>query len=204
MSYGYVGSEPSQVTKNTGVFNVNDAADLNAQKNFSGALQLIETIEVTNSDAQFTNLKVNEYDIHFLTFQNVLLTTDNQSIVLKVDVGGGYSSANYFLSQQIIGGTLTEIKSNNYGHYWLTISQGGAVNEERGNGYVYIYNLKNGEYPFFTNEAAYSNNTSSCRNNIAAGGWSGSTAEVVGLQILQDAVTSNFQEGKFSLYGIKS
>ena len=166
---------------------------------------MIETIEVTNSDAQFTNLKVNEYDIHFLTFQNVLLTTDNQSIVLKVDVGGGYSSTNYFLSQQIISqGTLTEIKSNNYGHYWLTISQGGAVNEERGNGYVYIYNLKNGEYPFFTNEAAYSNNGSNCRNNIAAGGWSGSTAEVVGLQILQDAVTSNFQEGKFSLYGIKS
>mgnify|MGYP001217874056 CR=1 FL=1 len=90
MSYGYVGATPSQKKPNTGVFTSNDVADLEQDKSWGGGLELIESIAASNDKPTFSNLKVDEYDVHMLTWRGVQITTDNNSLIMLLDTGSGF------------------------------------------------------------------------------------------------------------------
>ena len=70
MPYGYLGQNtPNQTVANSGVFSITDVAELQSQGKLGGSLELIEeqTYSSTVSAIDFTSIKEDVYDVHFLT-----------------------------------------------------------------------------------------------------------------------------------------
>lgn len=204
MSYGYTGATPSQKKPNTGVFQVNDVADLEQDKSWGGGLELIESIAASNNKPTFSNLKVDEYDIHMLTWRGVQITTDNQSLIMLLDTGSGFlTGTEYVYSMEYLfqSGSVARMVSNGGGHHWLNISAGNQAGE-RANGIMYLSNLKSGEYARYTQEGAYMNNSGTIGTLFGGGAIDASTNAVTQIRLQQDS-SGDIIQGQFTLYGIK-
>lgn len=204
MSYGYVGTTPSQKKPNTGVFTSNDVADLEQDKSWGGGLELIESIAASNNKPTFSNLKVDEYDIHMLTWRGVQITTDNQSLVMLLDTGSGFhTSTEYTYGMEYLfkGGSVARMVSNGAGHHWLNISAGNQAGE-RANGIMYLSNLKSGQYARYTQEGSYMNASGVIGTLFGGGVLDVNTNAVTQIRLQQDSAGDIIQ-GQFTLYGIK-
>ena len=73
MAYSYTGVSPNQQLKNSGVFTVKDALNLEAVGEWGGSLELIEkqTVSGTPLTVDFDNIKSSKYNTHFITFNKV-------------------------------------------------------------------------------------------------------------------------------------
>ena len=204
MSYGYIGATPSQKKPNTGVFQPNEVADLEQDKLWGGGLELIESIAASNDKPTFSNLKVDEYDIHMLTWRGVQITTDNQSLIMLLDTGSGFlTGSEYVYSMEYLfqSGSVARMVSNGGGHHWLNISAGNQAGE-RANGIMYLSNLKSGEYARYTQEGAYMNASGTIGTLFGGGAIDASTNAVTQIRLQQDS-SGDIIQGQFTLYGIK-
>jgi len=204
MSYGYVGATPSQKKPNTGVFTSNDVADLEQDKSWGGGLELIESIAASNDKPTFSNLKVDEYDVHMLTWRGVQITNDNNSLVMLLDTGSGFhTSTEYTYSMEYLfqSGSVARQVSNGAGHHWLNVSCGNQAGE-RANGIMYLNNLKSGQYARYTQEGSYMNNSGVIGTLFGGGVLDVNTNAVTQIRLQQDSAGDIIQ-GQFTLYGIK-
>lgn len=205
MSYGYVGATPSQKKPNTGVFTSNDVADLEQDKLWGGGLELIESIAANNNKPTFSTLKVDEYDMHMLTWRNVQITNDNYSLIMLLDTGSGFhTSTEYTYGMEYIfsgSSTVNRQTSNGAGHHWLNVSTGNQ-GQERCNGIMYLSNLKSGQFARYTQEGVYPNNSGNVGTIFGGGVFDGNTLEVTQIRLQQDSAGDIIQ-GQFTLYGIR-
>jgi len=154
MPYGYLGTQPNQTVKNTGVLSVTDVAELQSQGKLGGSLELIEEQTVTSptSSINFTNIKGSQYDVHFLTILGYETNGGGSELVVirfSNDGGSTYESSNYGNAQQVCatGGTFSEIRGTSDSAIQLSYTN----NTEQSNNYVYLYNLNNSsKYSFAT------------------------------------------------------
>lgn len=204
MSYGYVGTTPSQKKPNTGVFTSNDVADLEQDKSWGGGLELIESIAASNNQPTFSNLKVDEYDVHMLTWRGVQINTDNQSLVMRLDTGSGFhASTEYTYSMEYLfkGGSVARMVSNGASIHWLNISAGNQAGE-RANGIMYLSHLKSGQYARYTQEGSYMSASGVIGTLFGGGVLDVNTNAVTQIRLLQDN-GGDIIQGQFTLYGIK-
>ncbi len=202
----YLGTQPNDVKKNTGLYTPSEILQLTKDGNWGGSLELIEEVNITSDTAQidFTNIKGAKYDVHLLQASNIKNATDNQQFAIRMSVGGTFDTDNDY--QRAIftiatnGGT-DESRDTNINNIFFTLNQGNATNE-KGNGYAYFYNLHNSsKMSFVTLQTTTINVNGQYKMNFGGGVYD-QTASVDGIRIFMSNA-SNIASGVFKLYGIK-
>ena len=133
---------------NKRVLTPNQIIDLDNQNKFTknGQLELIQTQEITSAQTyiDFTNIKEDEYDVHFITWNNVHPQSDSKVLTLRLSDDGGtsYESANYEVAFININASAsfnaTGSSSNTFMYCSTSVGTGTG---ECANGYAYLYHL---------------------------------------------------------------
>jgi len=207
LKYGYKGAEPTQSqSANTGVFSTDDINELIQAKQWVsvGNLELIET-QILNDPTYSTKFvrfeNLGNYNVHFVTFTNVL---NNGYFPLGIQVQtstGWKTGSNYQYALQTYQDTgLLVDSSTGYTSCKLNSSAYRGVN-----GYAWIYNaIDSSKFTSFTSH------TSSVRgNNLGIEGnwgmsWYQSAEAVTGIQFVYEGVLYAMGGfGQYSLYGLR-
>jgi len=207
--YGYSGVDiPTQAAfANVGKFDPAEINELVQEDKWTqyGQLELIETQNVSGVSAiDFTNIKENEYNVHFVTANNMSTNTDQRHLITRFSTDGGSSfiSSGYQQAQQymLASGSFGEHRSTSQSflNYW-TSSLG--LNEEVGNAYMYLYNLGDStKYSFSTEMSSDFDYLNILQVNFGSSVYP--QANVVNA-IRFEGHSSTSWTGSISLYGIK-
>tara|TARA_R100001460_G_scaffold55318_1_gene94666 strand:- start:19 stop:666 length:648 start_codon:yes stop_codon:yes gene_type:complete len=209
--FGYIPESPEQsFGNNKGIFTPTDIYDLTRADKYTnyGQLELIETLTAsgTATTLNFTNIKQDIYNVHFLTISDVFFSGTNVLTRLRLSNNGGTSfiSSGYQYAYQSgnNAGTFNENKSTSDSYINLIQNTGNEATEVT-NAYVYFYNLgDSSKYSFLT---YHFSGMSSAGTNYQMGFGSAvlPTAEVHNsFQLIDGLLTRNIN-AKCSLYGIK-
>ena len=203
--FGYIPEAPEQsFGNNKGIFTPKDIYDLTRADKYTnyGQLELIETKTVSNAVVDFTNL--GNYNVHFVTFNDIVLSTDNELLGHRLSNNGGSSfiSTGYQFAIQYggTGGDFGESKNTNYSSLSTLAVTGNATNETK-NGYVYYYNLLDSSKYSFCTLQTFSQYTGGAEGLFGSGVKT--TAETHNaIRFLTTGVNA-LTSGSISLYGIK-
>jgi len=169
-----------------------------------GSLELIETNDISStSTLLLEDLQTTTYNVHFLTYNDVGVTTDAQAPYIRFYESGTEESATVYQHANIEGRASSlffEVRSTGISAIRLTGNGGNQTNEKE-NGYVYFYGLGDStKYSFTTAHNSNYNRDPSATFNF-------------GSQMLPQASTvdkikfyvpsGTFSSGTVSLYGIK-
>ena len=210
--YGYVGVDiPEQsFGSNKGVFNPAEINELVADNKWTsfGQLELIETKDITvmTANIDFTDIKENIYNVHFITANDVTSNTTGRHMVKQFSTDGGstFVTSGYQYAQQYgtSAGSFGETKSTSasfLGYWTASIS---PLSNQTAQAYSYFYNLGDStKYSFtsFQSSAWYSTGPN---YQMIFGSAVYPSANVVNAIRLKSDSTSSFT-GQFSLYGIR-
>ena len=201
MPYGYLGTQPNQTVKNTGVLSVTEAAELQSQGKLGGSLEFIAEQTISNILVDFTSLQENKYDVLVFKFINVKLNaTGNIAMRLSNDGGSSFIETNYQYSWQrgTSTGTFDEVKNANRNRL---IIAGDTTSTGSNNMYVYCYNFGNpSKYSFVTTQTVLGDATTT---TINFGGGVQPTAEVHNAVRFGSLDFNALASGTIKLYGVK-
>ena len=195
----YLGTQPNDVKKNTGLYTPSEILQLTKEGSWGGSLELIQEQTITSSTAtvDFTSIKGAKYDVHYMTINGFETVSGGQSLVsirYSTDGGSSYVSSGYqnAYQQGFANGTFNELKSTSESG----IRVGFYNSTEQSSGYVYLYNLNNSsKYSFNTFHNIQEN---AC---MSFGGGVYPTANTVNaIRVLGDA---NIDNAVIKLYGVK-
>lgn len=151
MSYIPKDAVTQSFQSNKGVLTPNQIIELVNENKFTmyGQLELIQTQEITSAQTyiDFTNIKEDEYNVHFITWNNVHPQTDSKTLTLRLSDDGGtsYESANYEVAFININASAsfnaTGSSSNTFMYCSTSVGTGTG---ECANGYAYLYHLGDG------------------------------------------------------------
>ena len=203
--YGYIGKEVTQAFRdNKGIFTPQDIIELDQENKWTnfGQLELIEsqTVSSSVSSVEFTSMKENIYNVHFLTYTDVHNADGNDEIRLSFLKSGVSSGPNQRANLRMrANGTFNERRSTSTGYMEI------ASNTDTANGYVYFYNF--GDSTKISTASSHSSSiTGSASGNAQQSVFGMSvrtSADVInGIKIIADS--TNIIQGSFSLYGIRS
>ena len=191
---------------NSGVFDVNDIRYLMDYQQWSGVgtLELIQTETITSETLVEFNLTGN-YNVYFLTFNDVVLV-DTKELIMRVSTDGGSTfnaSTNYNNASQRgdSGGNFYEYRLPNNTQFQPLSSMGSDTNETH-NGYIYMYNfLDSAKYSYLTYHTMGYDLSGNAEFHFGSAGKE--SAEYNDAIQFKDSGGSGVQSGVFSLYGIK-
>ena len=199
MPFGYTGQNlPNQTVANSGVFSISEVADLEKQGKFGGSLELIEEQTFSSSSAiEFTNIKENMYDVHYM--QVAIELADNPGrVYLSNDGGTSYITSGYHEAGAygFVSGT-NGIQNGTSQTYFSDIGagSGGRIKTQ----YLYIYNAgDSSKYTFATFHAFSEHPTADV---YFFGANAHPTAETI--NAIKIAPTASTMTGTIKLYGVK-
>ncbi len=101
MSFGYIGDTSTSVkqqVKNKGILTTQESFDLERQGFLGGSLELIEEQTVSSASAvDFTSIKEDIFDVHFLSVSNMQNSAgSNSSVLVRLYEGGVLESASVY------------------------------------------------------------------------------------------------------------
>jgi len=204
--FGYIPESPEQsFGNNKGVFTPKDIYDLTRADKYTnyGQLELIETKDLTGTTPttiDFTDLKEDIYNVHFLTYNNLQITgSDTIRARVSNDGGSTFESTSQYdtaLQTMTTAGSFSESTRQNFQSF-DRIGQN-AVNQAY-NGYIYIYNA--GDSTKFTFLTAHVTNQN---DGFRFGSYVYHEAETVNaFRLLLTSNTFKDVGSVVSLYGIK-
>ena len=211
--YGYIPEAPEQsFGNNKGIFTPKDIYDLTRADKYTnyGQLELIETQTYAGAvtSINFTDIKQDIYDIHFMTFNNMKVDTDNkEAINMRVLVGGvSQTTSSYkralqrFSSDSALFGESRSTTDS----IFKTVYGTGTATGESTSGYAYFYNL--GDSNKYSSVSIHI--TSLTSEGKFAGAYGSQTYyvanEVDGIKIRSNTSTVAYTDFDVSLYGIRS
>ena len=193
---------------NKGVLTPNQIIELDNENKFTkfGQLELIQTETVSSAVAQvdFTNIQQEKYDVHLLTWNNILCENDSKRIIMRFFEGGVLESASvYQYASQVLfaGGIFSQERSTGDNEIRLGDGTGNDTGEST-NGYVYCYNLGNSSKFSLSSYQSSGVNLSSTGWAEFGGGILPQTSTVDGIRFLIDG-NHNITEGTLKLFGVK-
>ncbi len=210
--YGYVGKEsdiPQQAFKaNAGVLDVNDHISLSQENKLTqfGQLEHIQTQTISTSTANmiFSNIKEDEYAIHFLTYSNYGCPVDNRRLVMRFFESGVEATSNYRYggSNNRTDGHF-ETGSNGTTSLHLGVN-GDADANVHDNGYIYIFNAgDSASYTFYTEQITGMFQATNYGSILIGGNLSNATI-VDQIKLMSSTESDNIDSLTASLYGIRS
>jgi len=192
----YLGTQPNDVKKNTGLYTPSEILQLEKDGHWGGSLELIEEQTVSSASAlDFIDIKENVYDVHYLV-GGFTQQSDNISIRLSNDNGSSFISSGYGWAQQEgqTGGVFGSLKSTS-----ASFISYFALANDSGNSYCYLYNLGNSsKYSFVTNQSIGWFNTI---GKMTFGGGVQPTAQII--NAIRIRPNSGTFSGTVKLYGVK-
>ena len=196
----YLGTQPNDVKKNTGLYTPSEILQLTKDGSWGGSLELIaeETISGTVSSVDFTSIQENRYDVHFMTIQQLEASSGGSNyITIRFYESGVLETATVYQFANQIGtasGSFSERKSTGLANIELGVQTNVS---EIANSYAYFYNLGNSsKYSFCTSQGF-----GEASVQMGFGGGVLPQASVVdGIQV---AHQSSFDTGTIKLYGVK-
>ena len=200
----YLGTQPNDVKKNTGLYTPSEILELTKDGNWGGSLELIEEQTVSGSPTtiDFTSIKENVYDVMFLSIENMVHSGSTANVGLRFYESGVLETASvYQYAQQrgTTGGTFSDAdRSTGAGYMLITpYSMNGGVGSY--NIYCYLYNLGNSSKYSFINYHSFVEATSTGFG--FGGGVLPQASTVDGIQIYTFGRT--LTSGTMKLFGIK-
>ena len=213
MPYGYVGdisTKIKQSKKNNGVLSVNEVADLQNDGSWGGSLELIQsqTTSSTPSAVNFTDIKGAKYDVHLLTARSSSTSTDDGTVGVRLsnDGGSSYESSNYQTAYQAIAGDggANEYRSTGDNQMEFILNTGTNANE-KGHGYLYLFNLNDSSKYSFSTGQAVSLNSSAVLFQWYGGSLYTQIETINAFSIIPDGASGTLDDGiVFNLYGVKN
>ena len=206
----YIGTQPNNVKKNIGLYNPNEILQLTKDGNWGGSMELIaeQTTSSTPSAVNFTNLKGAKYDVHYLTATNTSTSTDDGRIGIRLsnDSGSSYESSNYQTAYQAIAGDggANEYRSTSDNQMEFILNTGTNANE-KGHGYLYLFNLNDSSKYSFSTGQAVSLNSSAVLFQWYGGSLYTQIETINAFSIIPDGASGTLDDGiVFNLYGVKN
>ena len=203
----YLGTQPNDVKKNTGLYTPSEILELTKDGNWGGSLELIAEQTFSGvSSVEFTDIKENVYDVHFIEVSNFQHDgADNNGIKWLLSNNGGtsYITSGYQMafSSLATGGGTTDNRSTARAHFQANnISLDRDTNPtSRSAGYYYLYNAGNPNKYTFQTHQTFSVDTV---YNSVFGGAVYTTAETINA-LKFDNFGSYSLYGTIKLYGVK-
>lgn len=199
----YLGVQPNNLVQNKGLYTPSEILQLTKDGNWGGSLQLItETTFTSNQNLDFTNIKEDEYDFHFITVSQDCTGDPQNFIRLSNDGGSTFEASNYkyafYVNDSVSAGG--ETRSNASTQMYLNYGGGIGANELQ-NFYYYFYNLGNpNEYSFVTQATTNLSSVASVHSFI--GGASYQVEETI--NAIRLYIVSGTRDGTAKLYGGKT
>ena len=191
----YLGTQPNDVKKNTGLYTPSEILQLTKDGSWGGSLELIETQTFSGvSQVDFTSIKQNKYDVHFIS-----CTTTDVDNALKVRLGNssGIISSGYQLANQymITNGTFGEQRSTSA----VNFIDAGNSNSDSKNLYMYLYNAGNSSKYTFATSQVFGSHTSTAFIGYFGGAVRPTADEITQIRFYADTDLT----GTIKLYGVK-
>jgi hypothetical protein len=193
----YIGTQPNDVKKNTGVYTPSEILQLTKEGSWGGSLELItEQTFTTSSTVENTSIQENKYDVHLLYINAEGSTASNSGIQFyesgTLETASVYQYAHQYGTS---GGSFGEGKSTGVDRIY-TVNYGAT---HKTGLYIYLYNLGNSsKYSFLT----YHGNQSfaSSTTMFFGGGVLPQASTVDGFRVYLNTGTIT---GEYKLYGVK-
>ena len=193
----YIGTQPNDVKKNTGLYTPNEILQLEKDGHWGGSLELIQSQTVSGVGiVDFTDIKENLYNVHFMT--GIVTGNGNNRPWLRffengvIETGSVYQGA---YQQQTVSGSA-ENKGTSLTN--LDFFVGASEVGESSVAYCYIYNAgDSSKYTFQTQQGFMS---STVRAEFG-GGVLPQASVVDGFRIQSTGETTI--NGTIKLYGVK-
>jgi hypothetical protein len=201
----YIGTQPNDVKKNTGLYTPSEILQLTKDGSWGGSLELIQEQTASSDSAlDFTSIKESKYDVHLLQVNNYQANTDNTILTIKLYESGVLETASVYqvaIQGGRADGTFSEYKSTASSNGVMNIGSGiDNASSSSANGYVYFYNFGNAsKYSFATAQFSYIYYTDVYEMNFG-GGVLPQASTVDGFRIVANAGTFS---GNFKLFGVK-
>ena len=200
----YIGTQPNNVKKNTGIYNPNEILQLTKEGSWGGSMELIQSQTVSSvSSVNFTDIKGALYDVHLLTFFNSLNSAGGQTQMrFSNDGGSSFESSNYQYAMQSgdVAGNFNEFKSTSASYIDWISGNGGSDSTELQNAYVYLYNLNDSARYSFISSQSMSMDTGNNGLMTYGGGLYKATETINAIQIFPYSGTFSLTA---NLYGVK-
>ena len=200
----YIGTQPNNVKKNTGIYTPNEITALTKEGSWGGSLELIESqiySSGTISAVDFTSIKGAKFNVHFLTWSNVDFASEEVPALRFAESGTWETASVYEFALQGYGtgGTFTENKSTGETYCLL-----GNYTNDNTNGCAYIYNAHNSsKYTFVTSQSMDDDQDSSPSSIGLFGGSVLPQASTVDGIRFTGSASVNFSSFTVKLYGVK-
>ena len=200
----YLGTQPNDVKKNTGLYTPNEILQLEKDGHWGGSLELIEeqTYSSAVSFVDFTSIQENKYDVHFMTFNNVDYASEQVPALRFYESGVLESAGVYQYAEQQCQSNGSFAESKDTASTFLGLGNY-AVGES--NGYCYLYNLGNSsKYSFISFHNVNTDADASPSEAVAdfGGGVLPQASTVDGIRFT-GAGGANFSSFNIKLYGVK-
>ena len=139
-----------------------------------GKLELIETQTISSTTATMDFTDLGNYNVHFVTLNNMQPATHNESVALQLSNNGGTSfiTSGYQNAGQYgdASGSFGEVKSTSNSAYPPIFNVSNTATGSSGNSYMYFYNLlDSSKYSFFTNQAVNLTGAGTFRMTFSSG-----------------------------------
>ena len=214
MSFGYIGDTSTSVkqqVKNKGILTTQESFDLERQGFLGGSLELIasSSFSSTVSVVDFTSIKEDVYDVHFLQVQNFkTATANNKRIGIQLFESGTIETADVYqyALQRVSGNATTEEKSHgdNLMHVIQSATGSGVGKPE--NFYCYFYSLgDSSKYSYQTSQAFGTDafaGAGTVVNTQFGGGVLPQTSTVDGIRVTTETA-EDLLDFDIKLYGVK-
>jgi len=205
----YLGTQPNDVKKNTGLYTPSEILQLTKDGSWGGSLELIEeqTVSSAVASVDFTSIKGSKYDVHKIQIDDMLFSdaSGNEYLSSQLYESGVLETASVYQYAQQYGtssGSSGEQKSTGTATPVISIQAGNTTNFLT-NGYIYFYNLNNSsKYSFSTFHIT----------QMASGGFGASygfggfvlpqASLVDGIRI-RSGNTANITQANIKLFGVK-
>jgi hypothetical protein len=200
----YLGTQPNDVKKNTGLYTPSEILQLTKEGSWGGSLELITTQTVTSmtSAVDFTDVFTDKYDVYFLETKKVQSDTTGYTVGVQFYESGVLESAGVY--QYAFQGARTTplfFEARSTTEAWIHI--GGdtdTTSANSSNSYTYIYNPTNSsKYTFLTTQSSAQFGTTA--NMRFGSGVLPQASDVDGFRLRSTYPTGQIT-GEFSLYGI--
>ena len=202
----YIGTQPNNVKKNTGIYTPNEITALTKDGSWGGSLELIQTQSVSSAVAQvdFTSIKESRYSAHMLQLNRFSSVTGTNYLNLRLSNDGGSSyeaGTGYQYAMRYLGANGVNGPSVSTGTDRFTI----LAHKDATNIYqttIYLYNLgDSGKYSFMTNASPLGVDGSYAWCYFGGGCYD--VAEKIDALRIFNSAGSNFTQGTATLFGIK-
>ena len=201
----YIGTQPNDVKKNIGLYTPSEILQLTKDGHWGGSLELIEEQTVSSvSTVDFTSIKENIYDVHYMQVSNLQISdSGSNQVKIRFYESGVLETASVYRYSYQRGDS-----NNAFGEEKLPTASnllqfrnfGSADSNASASGYSYFYNLgNNAKYSFQTMHSSYLDNSSNAEFCFG-GGALPQASTVDGIQLVSAAGTIS---ATIKLYGVK-